>query len=136
MAAARCGNALQVLSGTNVLDGGVGSNFLVGGANPADRDTFFLDGRGGQVSWGTVVNFHRGDAVTFWGWNASTNYDWFPSAGAPGFTGATIHARMNGGAGAYNASITFAGIDLPTAQAFTFSTGTAGVSNYAYFNFT
>lgn len=128
------GNALQVLSGQNVIDGGVGSNFLVGGTDPTGADTFFLDARGGGVSWGTVVNFHKGDAVTFWGWkDGVTSYDWFASGGAPGFTGATIHARLNGGSGAYDASITFAGVDLATAQGFAFLTGsTGGANTYAY----
>jgi len=128
-------NALQVLSGSNVLDGGVGSNFLVGGSNPADRDTFFLDARGGQVSWGTVVNFHQGDAVTFWGWKkGTTTYDWVANDGVGLFKGATIHARINGGEGAYNASITFAGVDLATAQkSFTLQETAADVTNpYMY----
>ncbi|MCC6719083.1 MAG: hypothetical protein IT555_14470 [Acetobacteraceae bacterium] len=132
------GNALQVLSGNNVLDGGTGSNFLVGGtgSGPGQTDTFFLDGRGGGVSWGTVVNFHQGDAVTFWGWkDGTTNFDWFASAGASGFEGATIHARLNGGAGAYDASITFAHIDLATAKNFTMLTGDSGGNKYAYFLF-
>ncbi len=129
-------NALQVLSGQNVLDGGTGSNFLVGGAGfgPENADTFFLDGRGGGVSWGTLVNFHAGDAVTFWGWkDGITTFDWFAEGGAPGFQGATIHARLNGGIGAYDASITFAGVDLPTAQSWSILTGSTGGENtYAY----
>ena len=128
------GNALQVHSGQNVIDGGIGSNFLVGGTDPAGADTFFLDARGGGASWGTVVNFHAGDAVTFWGWKEGiTTFDWFADGGAPGYSGATIHARLNGGGGAYDASITFAGIDLATAQSFAFLTGTTGGANtYAY----
>jgi len=47
----------------------------------------------------------------------------------PGFQGETSHAELNGGAGACDASIAFAGIDLPTAQAFTFSTCTVGGSS-------
>ncbi|MFN0184224.1 MAG: beta strand repeat-containing protein [Aquabacterium sp.] len=132
----RGGNALQVLSGRNVIDGGTGSNFLVGGlgSGPDNADTFFLDGRGGGVSWGTVVNFQAGDAVTFWGWkDGITTFDWFADAGAPGFQGATIHARLNGGSGDYDASITFTGIDLATAQSWTILTGTTGgLNTYAY----
>jgi hypothetical protein len=125
------GNALQVLSGQNVLDGGIGSNFLVGGTGD---DTFFLDGRGGGVSWGTVVNFNKGDAVTFWGWkDGVTTYDWFSSLGASGFAGATIRAHLAGGTGEYDASITFAGVDLATATSFAFLKGDAGNGNtYAY----
>ncbi len=117
-----------------MIDGGIGSNFLVGGTDAEGADTFFLDGRGGGVSWGTVVNFQRGDAVTFWGWkDGVTTYDWFASGGAPGFSGATIHARLGGGTGAYDASITFAGIDLATAQGFTFiGNGVVGNTTYAY----
>ncbi len=128
------GNALQVLSGQNVIDDGIGSNFLVGGTAAEGADTFFLDGRGGGVSWGTVVNFQQGDAVTFWGWkDGVTTYDWLASGGAPGFSGATIHARLGGGSGAYDASITFAGIDLATAQDFVFiRNGVVGDTTYAY----
>ena len=59
-------DALQVTSGSNVVDGGAGSNFLVG-ATGADGgyDTFFVDAcNAGQATWDTLVNFHVGDAVT------------------------------------------------------------------------
>ncbi|MBV8914264.1 MAG: trypsin-like peptidase domain-containing protein, partial [Acetobacteraceae bacterium] len=58
-------DSIEVTSGQNILDGGAGSNFLIG-APGADggMDTFFLDGRGGAATWDTIVNFHAGDAVT------------------------------------------------------------------------
>lgn len=57
-------DAIEVGSGNNVIDGGQGSNFLVGGTGD---DTFFLDARGGQATWGTLVNFHAGDAGNYLG---------------------------------------------------------------------
>lgn len=134
------GNALQVLSGNNVVDGGLGSNFLVGGVGqgPQNEDVFFLDGRGGGVSWGTLMNFNPGDAVTFWGWKQGvTTFEWAANDGAPGFTGATIHARLNGGTeGVFDASITFRGIDLATAQSWTIEENTlGGINTYAYIKY-
>lgn len=123
-------NALSVLSGQNVLDGGPGSNFLVGGSGP---DTFFLDGRGGGVTWDTIVNGVHGDSVTIWGWQPGvTTWSWTASDGAAGYTGATLHASLSGN-GAVNASITFAGVSLAAAEGFAMTTGTAGGSAYANF---
>ena len=97
-------DAIAVSSGQNVLDGGTGSNFLVGGTGD---DTFFLDARGGQVTWGTLVNFHRGDTAAVWGFDpANSNWSWDGTAGAPGYTGPTLRAAIGGSA--VTTSITFA----------------------------
>ena len=66
-------DALQADYGNNVLDGGAGSNFLVGG-NGADggRDTFFVDARDpSQITWSTIVGFHKGDQATIFGFHAN-----------------------------------------------------------------
>ncbi len=86
---------VSAVSGNNVLDGGTGSNFLVGGAG---LDTFFLDARNAAASiWSTVGNFHSGDAATLWGLTAqSFQYAWADGQGAAGHEGLTLHATGNG----------------------------------------
>ena len=116
-------DALAVTSGTNVLDGGGGSNFLVGGTG---NDTFFVDGRGNAVTWSTIVNFHEGDQATIFGFHAGqSTLPFTASDGVAGYTGVTIHSELNGAGTGVNASMTFAGIDQATLDAhFTFTTGT------------
>ena len=88
-----------------MLDGGTGSNFLVGGTG---TDTFFVDDRNaGTDIWSTVVNFHKGDNATIWGvndWNF--NFGYVNGQGAAGYTGLTIHAAA---VGLPTASLTLAG---------------------------
>jgi len=119
-------DALAVNSGSNVVDGGSGSNFLVG-ASGADggSDTFFVDGRGGQSTWDTLVNFHAGDQLTLWGFDgAAGTTSWVDNQGAAGYQGATLHADFGNGSGA-SALVTFAALTTTGAQ-FVTSTGTAG----------
>lgn len=126
-------DALSVTSGTNVLDGGAGSNFLVGSADPNSRDTFFVDGRNGQVTWSTIVNFHFGDQATFFGFHPGTStLPFTASDGVAGFQGVTIHSELNGAGTGVNASMTFAGIDQNTLnQHFTITSGSlAGGVDY------
>lgn len=52
------------VNGDNVLDGGGGSNWLVGGTG---NDTFYVDDRLGGDIWSTAVHFHTNDSATFWG---------------------------------------------------------------------
>ena len=64
-------DALEATGGSNVLDGGLGSNFLVG-ATGADggSDVFYVDARGGGVTWSTVSNCscrRHGDDLGFQG---------------------------------------------------------------------
>ncbi len=127
-------DALQVAGGSNVLDGGGGSNFLAG-ATGADggKDTFFVDGRDG-TTWSSILNFHPGDAMTLFGFQAGQSaFSWTASDGAAGFQGATIHAELGGAGTGTDASITFAGISIADAQSkFTVSTGTTGGAGYLY----
>ena len=111
-------DALAVQSGNNVIDGGAGSNFLVGGTgSDGGADTFFIDGRGAGVSWGTLVNFHHGDSVTVFGFTGGVStLPLQASDGAAGYTGATIHSELNGAGTGVNASITFAGVSIADAQ--------------------
>lgn len=96
------------VGGKNVLDGGTGSNFLVGGKAGAGTDTFFVDARNAASEiWSTVVNFHAGDAVTVFGLSPSQKtIAYADGQGAAGATGLTLHATQ---AGAPTASFTLAG---------------------------
>src|SRR4051794_14249032 len=96
---------VSAVNGTNVLDGGGGSNFLTGGSG---ADTFFVDNRAAAADiWSTVNKFQSGDAATIWGINP-TNFDiaWTDGQGADGFTGLTLHATASGRS---TASLTLAG---------------------------
>jgi Ca2+-binding RTX toxin-like protein len=101
-------------AGDDVLDGGTGSNFLTGGAG---RDVFFLDGRGGGVTWSTITDWQQGEELSLWGWRSGVSRaEWVDSAGAEGFRGVTMHADLDGN-GSIDASVTWSGRsrgDLPT----------------------
>lgn len=106
-------------AGSDVLDGGIGSNFLTGGA---DNDVFFLDGRGGTVTWSTITDFSptSGDQVNIWGWEQGLSrlLLTFENSGAQGYEGATYHFDLDGN-NQIDTSITFAGmssggIEVPT----------------------
>jgi hypothetical protein len=119
-------DALSLQTGTNVVDGGTGSNFLVGSADPNSRDTFFVDGRGGGVTWSTIVNFHLGDQATIFGFHPTTStLPITANDGVGGFQGVTTHSELNGAGTGVNDSMTFTGINQATLEAhFTFTTGT------------
>ncbi|CAO3377111.1 trypsin-like serine peptidase [Azospirillum argentinense] len=92
--------------GDDVLDGGTGSNFLTGGSG---TDTFFLDGRGGGVTWSTITDFEPNEWATAWGWKEGVStLSWESMAGAEGFKGATAHIDFDGN-GSIDGSITFTG---------------------------
>ncbi len=101
-------DAIQALSGINVLDGGTGSNFLTAGTG---FDTFFVDSRGATSdTWSTLANFHASDAATLWGVSpTSAALNWSDGGGAAGYTGLTLHATA---AGKPTASITLAGFSM------------------------
>ena len=96
---------VSAIGGNNVLDGGTGSNFLVGGKG---LDTFFVDARGASsATWSTVSGFHSGDAATLWGITPRDfALSWVDGQGAVGSKGLTLHAS---GAGKPDASLTLAG---------------------------
>jgi len=100
--------------GDDVLDGGTGSNFLTGGA---DRDIFFLDGRGGTTTWATITDWQAGEELSVWGWKPGVSKStWVSSAGAPGWTGVTMHGDLDGN-GVIDTSVTWTGkarSSLPT----------------------
>ena len=101
-------------AGDDVLDGGTGSNFLSGGAG---RDDFFLDGRGGTTTWATITDWQSGERLSVWGWRPGVSKAaWVDSAGAPGWTGVTMHGDLDGN-GVIDTSVTWTGLSrqqLPT----------------------
>jgi serralysin len=101
-------------AGDDVLDGGTGSNFLSGGAG---RDDFFLDGRGGTTTWATITDWSAGERLSVWGWRPGVSkVQWVDSAGAPGWTGVTMHGDLDGN-GVIDTSVTWTGQNrsqLPT----------------------
>ena len=113
------GDALLVTGGSNVLDGGGGSNFLVGSsANDRGTDTFFVDARGGLETWSTIVGFRPGDQATIFGFHPGVSTrPWTASDGAVGYKGLTLHSDIDGPGRGTKASMTFAGIDQATADA-------------------
>ena len=86
------------VSGKNVLDGGTGSNFLVGCLDPTSQDTFYIDDRAPQADiWTSVINLHKGDDVTIWGLTPTTgSVAWANNEGAVGYTGLTAHVTSPG----------------------------------------
>jgi len=127
-------DAIALLSGTNVADGGDGSNFLTGGMG---TDTFFVDGRGITSDvWSTVNGFHSGDAATLWGISPTADtLVWKDNGGAAGYTGLTLSAFSK--SGGPNASITLAGFstaDLAPSGRLLVAYGhdTASNSDYLY----
>ena len=129
-------DSIQVTAGQNVLDGGLGSNFLTGGSG---IDTFFTDARAPGTVWNTLRNFHQGDSATLWGFvPGQSSYRWEPAIdGAEGSQGATLRANIVGGTGrtgdSIDASITFSGLSVAQAQALTIDTGTQPAGTYLSF---
>lgn len=126
--------ALAALAGSNIIEGGTGSNWLVG-ASGADggNDTFFVDNRGGQATWDTLLNFHAGDSLTLWGFNAASgSTTWVDNQGTPGYQGATLQATLGNGTAA-SALITLAGLSSTSAQ---FATGTGTANGVDYLSVT
>lgn len=110
------GNAVDPGAGKNVIDAGPGSNFMQSGGGP---NVFFLDGRGGQATWNTVVGWSAGDQAVIWGWQpGASQMRWDGWSGAAGAQGATLHADLNGD-GNIDVSMTWSGMgvdQLPTAR--------------------
>jgi len=111
-------DAIDAGMGDDVIDGGTGSNFLTGGPG---LDTFFLDGRGGGVTWSTITDWQAGEQLSLWGWQPGVSKaTWVANDGTPGWTGVTLHADLNGD-GTVETSVTWTGrsqADLPTAHEF------------------
>ena len=126
-------DAITVFSGRNVIDAFTGSNFLTGGSG---QDTFFLDARGGGVTWDSIVGFGVGDEVTLFGYIDGVSTDgfdkdkWYSSDGVDPFKGLTVHAKLDGTN--ISASITFAGLSFADRNNLAVTTGTVEGSEYLY----
>jgi Ca2+-binding RTX toxin-like protein len=97
-----------------VLDGGSGSKFLTGGTG---RDDFFLDGHGGSATLATKTDWQANERLSVWGWQPGiSRAQWVDGAGAPGWTGVTMHGDLDGN-GVIDTSVTWTGMtaaQLPT----------------------
>lgn len=119
--------AVQLASGTNVIDVRSGSTFATSGSG---NDQFLFHVDQPQTTWNTIVAFQPGDSVTEFGFNAATgSYYWDPSAGASGYTGATLRLDTNRD-GVIDSSITFAGKTAADIARFSLVTGNVGGSYY------
>jgi len=122
-------DALQAISGINVLDGGTGSNFLTGGG----QTSFYLDDRAATSdAWSTITNFVKDDSVTVWDLTPQNfSITWQGNQGAANYTGLTLHATAPGQP---TASLTLAGYstaDLSNGR-LSISFGSVQGSNYMY----
>ncbi|MBK3733036.1 protease-like protein [Azospirillum brasilense] len=120
-------DAAQGGGGGDVLDGGAGSNFLSGGAG---ADTFFIDGRGENVTWSTVTDLQPEEWAIAWGWTDTVStLTWEDLAGAAGYQGATARIDLDGNGGT-DLSLTFGG---RTPGGLVTSPGQAGADGYLAF---
>jgi hypothetical protein len=120
-------DALVAQGGYNVLDGGMGSNFLTGGTGP---DTFFTHVNGGADTWSTVVGFQPGlDDLTLWDIAPAFRVTWTAQQGAAGYQGATF--TVPDGAG-HSASLTLAGYSPAQADQLRYSVGVTGGHAYLH----
>lgn len=122
-------DAVALSTGSNVVDAGPGSNFLVG---ETGADTFFLNGTHGDVVWDTIVNFHAGDHATLFGFHAGiSTFTWADNDGAAVYTGRTLHADLNQ-TGQVRASLTFSGTTSVDTVRFVVGVGTVGGIDYLF----
>jgi parallel beta helix pectate lyase-like protein/hemolysin type calcium-binding protein len=128
-------DALQAMAGSNVLDGGPGSNFLIGAlGTEGGTDIFFTDARGTDLVWSTLVNFHAGDFATLWGFDPGvSSWHWDGIQGVGSYIGATLRADVHG-TGSTDASITFAGLTTDQATKLEVTSGNIGGNGYLLFH--
>ncbi|WP_211109477.1 glutamyl endopeptidase [Azospirillum tabaci] len=120
-------DAVDAGDGDDVIDGGTGSNFLTGGVG---KDTYFVDGRGGGVTWSTVTDLDAGEWTTAWGWREGTStITWAEMTGADNYKGATAHIDLDAN-GSIDMSVTFTG---KAVGALTSTVGTVGADSYLAF---
>lgn len=125
--AAAAATAVQLQGGVNVLDMQHGSSFIVSGTG---TDTFLLHADQAMTTWNTVSYFHTGDSIIVYGFTAGTSARWWdPTAGAVGYTGATLRFDVDGN-GSIDSSLTFAGKTMSDTAHYQFQTGTVGGSGF------
>lgn len=119
--------AVQLQGGVNVLDMQSGSSFMVSGIG---ADTFLLHADQALETWNTISSFHSGDTVIVYGFTAGTSARWWdPTAGAVGYTGATLRFDVDGN-GSVDSSLTFAGKTLGDTDHYQIQTGSVGGSGF------
>lgn len=126
ISSAATATAIALLGGTNVVEVAAGSGFATSGAG---TDTFLLHADQAVTTWNTLVNFHAGDNVTIYGVPSDANYWWDYSAGASGYTGATLRIDVDHD-GTIDSSVTFAAKSLAETSHFTMAPGHVGGMNY------
>lgn len=120
-------DAVDAGDGDDVIDGGTGSNFLTGRVG---KDTYFVDGRGGGVTWSTVTDLDAGEWTTAWGWKEETSkITWAEMTGTDNYKGATAHIVLDA-SGSIDMSVTFTG---KAVGALTSIVGTVGADSYLAF---
>jgi len=69
------------------------------------------------TTWATVTDWSAGERLSVWGWRPGVSkVQWVDSAGAPGWTGVTMHGDLDGN-GVIDTSVTWTGLtrsQLPT----------------------
>ena len=86
-----------------------------------------------RATWDTLLNFHAGDSLTLWGFNAASGSMTFAdNLGAAGYQGETLQANLGNGSGG-SALITFAGLSSASAH---FSTSTDSSNGIGYLSIT
>jgi hypothetical protein len=107
----RCYDESQVAAKTAALiDAAAAAGDFIGGG--AGQDSFFVDGRATaeNTTWSTITDFSPGEHLTLWGYQPGVStMQWVESAGAEGYTGATLHCDLDGN-GVIDTSITFTGL--------------------------
>lgn len=88
-------DAVVLSGGTNIVDCGTGSNFIMAGGG---ADTIFVDTRlPGEGSWSTIVGMTLGDWATVWGVSLfGGGIHWLGGMGADGFQGMTAIVEVPG----------------------------------------
>ena len=109
-----------------MLDGGLGSVFITGGAG---RDFFFTDARQSQFVWTTVTDFQAREIVTLYGFQQGRDsYQVLAEPqGAAGYQGVTLEANVGGAI----ARVTLSG---RVASDFVVSFGQSGGNDYLAIN--
>ena len=101
-------DAASGLAGNDIIDGGSGSSFLIGGGGD---DEFYVDGRGGAVTWSTITDWQASDHLGLRGWQPGVSQaTWVDRAGTAGYEGTTLQADLNGD-GVTDTSITWTGLN-------------------------
>ena len=97
-------------AGSTIVDAARGAVLTGSRTSPS---SFFVDATNQNAVNRTIVNLHKGDTVTIWGYAGGlSSLSWKGRETANGYTGATLHANLDGTATGPKASVTLAGLSL------------------------